>query len=311
MEALSLLNLVLLFLAVSLFTYGVCQYLNHRKVILDRFKAPTTDLLPLFRPKVDKNSWKERLMGYVSSFGQFASGDQKDTSGPSELRRKLIMAGFRHSGAVGVFYGLRAISALLLPLFYMLFIFLQGKVTLVNLSMALLMAAIGYFLPNYILGFIMRRRQDHIDRTLPDVLDLLVISLEAGLSLQATMNRVAEEIRPVSKELYKELQITNAELRTGIPREQALKNLGERTGVLSIKSLVALMVQSERMGVSIAQALRTHADFIRLQRGQRAEEIAAKMPIKIVFPTLLFIFPCLFIIILGPAAMQIFKTVIK
>lgn len=311
MEALSLLNDVLVFLAVSLYTYGACKHRNHSRVILDRFKAPKTDLSPLFRPEENKNPWKKWLMRYVSSLGKFISREQQDTSRPSELRRKLIMAGFRHSGAIGVFYGLKAISALLLPLFYMLFIFLKGKVTLVNLSMALLMAAIGYFLPNYILGFLMRRRQDHIDRTLPDVLDLLVISLEAGLSLQATMNRVAEEIRPVSKELYRELQITNAELRTGIPREQALKNLGERTGVLSVKSLVALMVQSEKMGVSIAQALRTHADFIRLQRGQKAEEIAGKMPIKIVFPTLLFIFPCLFIVILGPAAIQIFKTLVK
>jgi len=170
---------------------------------------------------------------------------------------------------------------------------------------------VGYFIPQYFLHVMVRRRQDRIDKALPDVLDLMIVSLEAGLALPATINRVAEEIKPVSMDLFLELQITGIELRTGINRDLALKNLGERTGVASVKSLVALMIQSEKMGVSISQALRTHADYVRLQRGQRAEEMAAKLPIKILFPTMVCIFPSLFIVILGPAAIQISKTLLK
>jgi tight adherence protein C len=179
-----------------------------------------------------------------------------------------------------------------------------------NLGIALAAAILGYYLPNYILRGALNRRQERIDRTLPDVLDLMIVSLEAGLSLQSTLNHVSEEVRRISKDLQQELRITNAELRTGIPRDNALKNLGERTGVQSVKSLVALMIQSEKMGASIAQSLRTHADFVRVQRGQRAEELAAKMPIKIIFPTLFCIFPSIFIVILGPAAFQIYRALV-
>jgi tight adherence protein C len=139
----------------------------------------------------------------------------------------------------------------------------------------------------------------------------MIVSMEAGLSLQATLNRVADESNRISKELSRELQVTNAELRAGISRDTALKNLGERTGVQSVKSLVALMIQSERMGASISHALRNHASYTRVQRAQRAEEIAAKMPIKIVFPTLLCIFPSIFIVILGPAGISIYRTLVK
>ncbi|MDI6854821.1 MAG: type II secretion system F family protein [Deltaproteobacteria bacterium] len=176
---------------------------------------------------------------------------------------------------------------------------------------ALLLAAVGYYGPVYGLRVIGKMRHDRIDRALPDVLDLLIVSMEAGLSLQASLTRVAVECERLSKELSRELQVTNAELRAGIPRDTALKNFGERTGVQSVKSLVALMIQSEKMGTSIANALRTHASFVRVQRAQKAEEIAAKMPVKIIFPTLFCIFPALFVVILGPAGISIYRTFMK
>jgi tight adherence protein C len=160
----------------------------------------------------------------------------------------------------------------------------------------------------YLLRFITSRRQDRIDKALPDVLDLLIVCMESGLSLQATLNRVSDEVKGISMDLYKELQLTNAELKTGISREVALKNLGERTGVQNVKALVGLMIQSDRMGASIVQALRTHAAYLRVQRSQRAEEQAGKLPVKILFPLLLFIFPAIFVVVLGPAAVQMTKS---
>ena len=128
------------------------------------------------------------------------------------------------------------------------------------------------------------------------------------MSLQATINRVSDEVKSISLDLYKELQLTNAELRTGVNREVALKNLGERTGVQNVKALVGLMIQSDRMGASIVQSLRNHASFLRIQRSQRAEEKAAKLPVKILFPLLLFIFPAIFVVVLGPAVIQISRS---
>jgi tight adherence protein C len=119
---------------------------------------------------------------------------------------------------------------------------------------------------------------------------------------------VSDEVKGISTDLYRELQLTNAELRTGLAREVALKNLGERTGVQNVKALVGLMIQSDRMGASIVQALRTHASFLRVQRSQKAEERAAKLPVKIMFPLLLCIFPAIFVVVLGPAVIQLSKN---
>jgi tight adherence protein C len=171
-----------------------------------------------------------------------------------------------------------------------------------------LLCLLGFYSVPYLLKLIINRRQDRIDKALPDVLDLFIVCMEAGLSLQATINRVSDEVKSISVDLFKELQLTNAELRTGVGREIALKNFGERTGVQNVKALVGLMIQSEKMGASIVQSLRTHASFLRVQRSQKAEEKAAKLPVKILFPLLMFIFPAIFVVVLGPAVIQIAKS---
>jgi tight adherence protein C len=185
---------------------------------------------------------------------------------------------------------------------------MKGGLTKSTFLYLFLLAGVGFYLPQYVLRFITSRRQDRIDKALPDVLDLFIVCMEAGLALQAAMNRVAEEVRQISTDLYNEFQLTNAELRTGIPRETALKNLGERTGVQNVKALVGLMIQSDKMGTSISQALRTHASFLRVQRGLKAEEKAAKLPVKILFPMMFFIFPAVFVVVIGPAIIQMGKS---
>ncbi len=298
------------FSAVGLLTYGLFVYTGNRREMQERFGKYKTDKEILVRRDSKTSTLKESILEFISFFGKATLRKDKEKGETSDLRLTLIQAGFRYTNAVTVYFGLKALGTLVLPIPYMVYILWTSKVTTLNLGLALLMAASGYFLPNYILRKMLKGRQDRIDRALPDVLDLMIVSMEAGLSLQASMNHMIEEVRRISKDLQKELRITNAELRAGIPRDNALKNLGERTGVQSVKSLIALMIQSEKMGASIAQSLRTHADFVRVQRGQRAEELAAKMPIKIIFPTLFCIFPAVFIVILGPAAFQIYRTLI-
>jgi tight adherence protein C len=292
------------FATVAFLTYGALSYFNSRKMVRDRFKTGAPEAMPLiYRGEV--NSFKKQFFDWISSLGKYAKDKQEDDS---KLRQALIQAGFRHPKGTAIYFGLRFLLALMLPVLYLLANVMNGVLNRGNLLVCFLLAGAGFYIIPYLLRFITRRRQDRIDKALPDVLDMLIVCMEAGLSLQSTINRVSDEVKNISKDLFKELQLTNAELRTGIGREIALKNFGERTGVQNVKALVGLMIQSDRMGASIVQALRTHASFLRVQRSQRAEEQAAKMPVKILFPLLLFIFPAIFVVVLGPAAIQISKS---
>jgi tight adherence protein C len=296
------------FICFSTLTYGLASYSYNRRVMKERFLGTEVQAVSLIHGEAPP-SLKKRLLDWLSSLGKLTMKEKAE--GNPELRSTLYQAGFRHPNASAMYFGLRMLCAFLLPLPFMFLNIWQGKAASATLMMAFMLVATGYFLPSYFLKVALRKRQDRMDRALPDVLDLMIVSMEAGLALQASLLRVAEEVRGISKELHKELQITNAELRAGIARDAALKNLAERNGVQSLKSLVALMVQSEKMGTSIAEALRTHADFIRVQRSQRAEEVAAKLPVKILFPMMICIMPALFIVILGPGAIQISRSLLK
>jgi tight adherence protein C len=292
------------FATVALLTYGILSYYNSRKMVRDRFKPVPTDAMPLiYRGEV--NSFKKQILDWVSSLGNYAVNENGDNS---QLRQSLIQAGFRHPKATAIFFGIRLLLAILLPVLYLTANAINGVLSRGNLLVCFMLSGAGFYSIPYLLRFAITRRQDRIDKALPDVLDLLIVCMEAGLSLQATINRVSDEVQSISIDLYKELQLTNAELRTGITRETALRNLGERTGVQNVKALVGLMIQSEKMGASIVQSLRTHAAFLRVQRAQRAEEQAAKLPVKILFPLLLCIFPAIFVVVLGPAIIQVAKS---
>ena len=292
------------FATVAFLTYGVLSYFNSRKMVRDRFKKVSTDTMPLVYRGED-TGFKKQFLNWISSLGHYAKDGKEDDS---KIRQSLIQAGFRHPKGTAIYFGLRFLLALLLPVLYLLANVMNGVMNRGNLLFCFMLAGSGFYVVPYLLRFIIRRRQDRIDKGLPDVLDLLIVCMEAGLSLQATINRVSDEVKSISLDLYKELQLMSAEMRTGISRELALRNLGERTGVQNVKALVGLMIQSDRMGASIVQALRTHASFLRVARSQKAEEKAAKLPVKILFPLLLFVFPAIFVVVLGPAAIQMSKT---
>lgn len=303
MEGLDWLIWIGTFLAGTCLVYGLMHYIGSRRMVKSRFRRATETAMPIYQSGNDTTL--KRFLDWVSSFGKFAMTDKE---GASKLRFALLQAGYRHPKGTSIFYGLQALAAFCLPLPYLLLNVMNGTMTSGSLAITLLLAGGGFYLPRYILKFITSRRQEGIDKALPDVLDLLIVLLEAGLSLQATLNRVSDEVRPISMELYHELHLTNAELRTGITRETALKNMGERTGVQSVNSLVGMMIQSEKMGTSMSQALRVHSSFLRVQRSQKAEAIAAKLPVKIMFPMMAFIFPAIFIVVLGPAAINLLHS---
>ena len=223
------------------------------------------------------------------------------------VQQRMIRAGYRSETAVNLFYGVKV----LVPLLCCLLALVSG---LGRQNPFLVYAAalgLGFLAPDFWLGRQISKRQDSIRRGLPDALDMLVICVEAGLSLDQATSRTAEELGPSQPAIGDELGIVALEQRAGRPRAEAWKHLGERTGVDSVRNLVSMLVQSEQFGTSIAKTLRIHSDTLRTKRIQQVEEKAAKLSVKLLFPLVFFIFPALFVVVLGPAViimMDSFKT---
>jgi tight adherence protein C len=226
-----------------------------------------------------------------------------------KLRRRLMRAGFMGESAVSVFTALRIISAALFPAATLAIVVVLRKPLDSSAFMLLVISfCFGMFIPSFMLSRLITKRQRLITRALADALDLMVVCVEAGLGLNAALQRVGKEIELVEPALAFELAVTNREIRAGKPRDEALRNLGERTGVDDIKSLVAMLIQTDRFGTSIADSLRVFADSMRIKRRQRAEEQVAKAAIKLIFPLLLCIFPALLIVLMGPALVKIYEV---
>ncbi len=219
----------------------------------------------------------------------------------SHTRRLMVRAGYRRPESAMAMRGVK----LLLPIGLVALVYFTRLYEENPLFILALAALGGYLLPEFWLTSRVRRRQHRIQLSLPDCLDLLVVCVEAGLALDQALLRVSQELRIAHPELCDELDLVNAEIRVGKTRIDALRELGARTGVDDIKALVAMLIQTDRFGTSIAQSLRVHSDDLRIKRRQRAEEAAAKTTVKMVPPLVFFIFPALFVVILGPAVISI------
>ncbi len=222
----------------------------------------------------------------------------------SVLRRRLVRAGFREDSAVRLFYGAKFLAMLVL----LALVLATGAARLNYFMMILVALGTGFVAPDFWLSRRIKARQRQIRLGLPDVLDLLVVCVEAGLSLDQATLRAAQEVGGGRPAIADELHVVILEQRAGSPRADAWKRLAERTDVDSVHHLVAMLVQSEQLGTSIARTLRLHAQALRTQRIQQVEEQAAKTGIKILFPLVLCIFPNLFLVVLGPAVMQMLDT---
>ena len=229
--------------------------------------------------------------------GHFQSVLPKSRAEISVVLQRLVRAGYRNEAAVSVFYG----TKVLLPALFCAIAFATGLASTSPFMIYASALGVGFLLPDFWLGRRITKRQSRIVRGLPDVLDLLVICIEAGLSLDQATNRTTAELAQAQPELCDELRIVVLEQRAGRSRSDAWRSMAERTGVDSLRNLVSVLVQSEQFGTSIAKTLRIHGDALRSQRVQRVEEQAAKTSTKLVFPLVLFIFPSLFLVTLGPA----------
>jgi tight adherence protein C len=222
-----------------------------------------------------------------------------------KLRKKLMQAGFRAHNAPAVFRGIQFILMLTLPGVTALIWFGTARPVDELYMLVLFTFAIGFLLPKFVLNRLVASRQLRITWGLADALDLMVISMEAGLGLNAAMLKVCEELKDVHPDISKEFEIANMEIRVGRERSEALRNLAERTGVEDLNSLIAMLIQADRFGTSIARAIRVYSDSLRTKRRQRAEQAAQKAAFKLLLPLGALLFPTLFIIILGPALLNI------
>lgn len=225
----------------------------------------------------------------------------------SRIRRRMINAGYHDERAPLIFYGAKTILAVALPVAMFILTLPMAMDSGSILVLVVLGAAIGYYTPNIYLMWHIKERKREIFNAFPEALDLMVVCVEAGLGLDAAIARVGDEIGRSSPALGDELHLTNLELRAGHSREAALRNLALRTGVDDVNMLVAMLIQSEKFGTSVADSLRVHADSMRHKRMLRAEEAAQKLPVKLIFPVVLLIFPSLFLVLLGPSLLTLMR----
>jgi tight adherence protein C len=257
----------------------------------------------VINPKPKQRSFIETMQQTGSSLSgvveHFEGVLPKSQAEVGVAQQRLVRAGFREPQSVKILYG----AKVLLPIIMSAIAFGTG-IMAKNIFMACAFCIGGGFLiPDFYLGHLISKRQKAIHRGLPDVLDMLVICIEAGLSLDQATARTAEELEKAQPELADELHMVVLEQRAGRPRSEAWKGMADRTGVDSVRNLVSMLVQSEQLGTSVAKTMRVHSDTLRTQRVQQVEEEAAKTSVKLIFPLVFFIFPSLFVVLLGPAVL--------
>ena len=266
-----------------------------------------------FRGKADPDvlatdGWVEKVVKVAQPFSKLSLPEEGWER--SALRTRFMNAGWRSPAAATLYFAAKTLLALLLPGVVALVLVNYWPAMMARrfMSTLLIAAAFGYYLPNFMLERTARRRQRDIFENIPDALDLLTVCVEAGLSLERALVKVAGEIHIKSMVLAQELQLVLMEMRAGFTKERALRNFALRSGVEDVDTLVAMLIQSERFGTSMGDALRVHADNLRSKRRLLAEESAARIGLKLLFPLIFCIFPTLLMVLLGPACIQIVKT---
>lgn len=297
----------LMFLVIFLLLTGIFNYFRGRAKkaeLLKRIREAGEDT----ESSKSEGPIKKLIHAFLNSLGRHVV--PVESADYSRMKIRFLKAGLHQANAPAFYWGIKTFLMTCLPVF-----FLAGRITVfrlfgasATLTVCVLLALLGFYLPDILLSVKIAKRREKIIEGLPDALDLLVVCVEAGMGLDSGFNRVANEISLSNKILSDELKLMNMELRAGKSRQDALRNLATRTDVEDLNSLVTLLVQTDRFGTSVSQALRVYSDSFRTKRYQKAEEIAAKLPVKLVFPCILFIFPSLFVVILGPAAIRIYQT---
>jgi tight adherence protein C len=243
----------------------------------------------------------------IKRLGNFVPASPKDVT---VMQRRLIRAGYRNPNALKVLYGAKALFAILLPALMTVAVINTSLDQTNKFGMILVAVAMGFFGPNEFVRMAAKRRQKQIHRGLANSLDLMVVCVESGLGLDQAIMQVSKELERAHPEISEELAIANLELKAGKRRAEALRNLADRTAVEDLKKLVAVLIQADRFGTGVAQSLRAHSDYMRVQARQIAEEKAAKLGVKLVFPIFFCILPSLFVVTVGPVVVKIVRELL-
>lgn len=302
---------LLVFVALAAGVFAMLSLISNRNSRaaerLDRLSRPAS-LAEIEAP----GAKQERFQGVMETAKAFSKPLMPQTElEQSELKIQLSNAGFRSDSAVQVYLGIRFFSFMLFLLGAVAWFVPKYGMTLDALKPVVLVTGVGFYLPVIVLWYLRTKRQEEIFLSLPDALDLLVVCVESGLGLDAAMRKVCDEMKDHAHTICEELSLANFQLQMGRPRREVLHDLGVRTGVDDVRSLAAILIQADRFGSSIAQALRVQSDSMRTRRKQIAEEKAAKTAVQLIFPLVLFIFPGIFVVLVGPAAISIINTMMK
>src|SRR5580693_7682581 len=291
--------LFLLLMAV-ISVYGYRAYVRPSR-IYDRVGGITETVAESETVSVKPRDVVVRVFEQIGEQIPLAPADQTVT------KRDLVMAGFRSDGAIKIFFGIKVMFCVVMFIFALT---IHRHVTdnpVLRIVFLIAGTGLGYYAPAHYLESLVKKRQTKLRLSLPDALDMMVVSVEAGLGLDQALQHVAREIEETHPELSDELGLVGLEMRAGSRRAEALRSLADRTGEDELRKLVAILVQTDRFGTSMGESLRTHSDFMRLRRKQEAEERAAKVGVKLVFPIFLFILPSMMIVAAGPAMLKLFE----
>jgi tight adherence protein C len=301
------------FISIFLLLGGIISFYNQRqkrKAFIEKIKKNARDweVFPDGASSPKRKKITSGILGLLANVGRRV--DKESNKELPQISPRFLKAGLRNPNTPAIFLGVKSCLALLLPMaffFTRIAVFEVFNAT-VTIAILLLLALLGRYLPELWLHVKTRIRKNRIFEGLPDALDLLVVCVEAGMGLDSAINRVGQELELSNKTLSDEFKLLNLELRAGKSRKDALKNLAIRTDLEEVNNLVTLLIQTDKFGTSVARTLRVYSDTFRTKRFQKAEEKAAKLPVKIVIPLILFIFPSLFIVLMGPAAIRLFEV---
>lgn len=296
-----------LFVTTALLTtvFGYTRFVKPSK-ILDQLASAKGDFEYLTKV-TNAAATRNVFTGLISAIGKLIPISPQDID---MKRRELASAGYRSADAVAIFMGIKVVSCAGLLILAMIWRNHLSDNALNRLAIPIAAASAGFLLPGFVLGQMAKKRREKIRLALPDVLDLLVISTEAGCALDRSMLNVSSEFKSFHPAISEELTLINMEMLAGGSRVDALRNFARRTGEEEVKKLVAILVQTDRFGTSVAEALRTQSEFMRVRRRQIAEEKAGKVGVKLVFPIFFFCMPSLTILVAGPGLLQLFKSLL-
>ena len=292
------------FVAISSAFYVLIYFAFFRNPVKGRLEQ-ITGIHEHKEPASTKFNFFAEIIKYLGRF----SSPKEEEERPSGTRMALSRAGYRGENATALFFGTKTfLTVFFLIIAGVLFFCFADFTNVRTMLYALLAAAAGFYLPTLWIRWKAKKRTEQVRNGFPDLLDLLVVCMGAGQALDAALVRVGKEISMTNPVLGEDFRLLNLEIRAGKSRKEALRNLADRTGLDDISSLVTLINQSEELGVSVTQTLRVHSDSMRSKRQLRAEAIAARIPVKLTIPLILFIFPCLMVVIVGPGAIKIART---